>query len=116
MAKLAPERPTKPIDVAENLGIRFDKNGNCITYSILGSVEEYLQEAIANGKPIDLNFNPEESDKPSASLYLEEINSNALLNKKFKPSINGDLGENALNNWSLKMNERKNTQNQISSI
>lgn len=116
VAKLAPERPVKPVDTSENLGIRFDRDGNCIPYSILGTVEEYLQESVTNGKPIDLNYGPADSDKPSADLYLEETNSNVSLNKKFKPNLNGDLGENALNNWSEKMNERKYTQDHISSI
>lgn len=47
-----PDKPLKPIDVSDNLGILFDKNGNCVPHSILGSVEEYLQETVANGKPI----------------------------------------------------------------
>ena len=52
MAKLAPNKPTKPIDYNDNLGIRFDKYGNCVPHSILGTVEEYLQEAVRNGQPI----------------------------------------------------------------
>jgi len=47
-----PDKPLKPIDVSDNLGILFDKIGNCVPHSILGSVEEYLQETVAKGKPI----------------------------------------------------------------
>lgn len=64
VAKLAPERPVKPIDVSDNLGIRFDKYGNCVPYSILGTVEDFLREAVTNGKSIviklsNFNFKPE---------------------------------------------------------
>ncbi|CAF0968273.1 unnamed protein product [Brachionus calyciflorus] len=114
VAKLAPERPIKPIDVSDNLGIRFDKYGNCVPYSILGNIEDYLQEAVSNGKSIDLPYETLDSDKPKADLYLKETNSNVNSSKKFKPSLNGDSGENALNNWQDKMDERKNTQNVIS--
>lgn len=52
MAKLVPNKSTKPIDTSENLGIRFDKVGNCVPYSILGTVEDFLREAVWNGKSI----------------------------------------------------------------
>ncbi len=47
-----PDKPLKPIDTSENLGIRFNKNGDCMPHSILGSVEDYLQESLANGKSL----------------------------------------------------------------
>ena len=52
VAKLVPDKPLKPIDVSDNLGVRFDKYGNCLPYSILGNVEDYLKEAVANGRSI----------------------------------------------------------------
>ncbi len=52
MAKLVPEKPLKPIDTSDNLGIRFDKYGNCVPHSILGNVEDFLQDAVAHGKSI----------------------------------------------------------------
>lgn len=52
MAKLVPDKPLKPIDVNENLGIIFDKNGDCLPHSILGTVDEYLLESVAHGKQI----------------------------------------------------------------
>lgn len=55
VAKLVPNKPTKPIDLSDNLGIRFDKIGNCVPYSILGTVEDFLCEAVANGKSIVIN-------------------------------------------------------------
>jgi hypothetical protein len=62
VAKLVPDKPLKPIDTSESLGIRFDKNGDCMPHSILGSVEDYLQESLANGKSLvnkkfHFNFN-----------------------------------------------------------
>ncbi len=47
-----PDKPLKPIEINENLGIAFDKNGNCVPHSILGSVEEFLKEAVENGNQI----------------------------------------------------------------
>lgn len=52
MAKLVPNKQTKPIDYSDNLGIRFDKSGNCVPYSILGTVEDFLGEAVTNGRSI----------------------------------------------------------------
>ena len=52
VAKLVPEKPLKPIDISDNLGIRFDKYGNCVPYSILGTVEDYLKEAVSHGQSI----------------------------------------------------------------
>ena len=55
----------------------------------------------------ELPINNYTNDVPKADVYI-------------KPSINpksysGDYGEKALNNWSIKMNERKNTQQSLSS-
>lgn len=47
-----PEKPLKPVDTSDNLGIRFDKYGNCVPYSILGGVEDFLQEAVSHGNSI----------------------------------------------------------------
>ena len=47
-----PDKPIKPIDTSDSLGIRFDKYGNCIPHSILGNVEDFLKESIAHGKSI----------------------------------------------------------------
>lgn len=46
-------------------------------------------------------------DKPSADTYLKPKNTNQV--------FSGDNGENALNNWKSKMNERKNIQNHLAS-
>lgn len=50
-----PDKPLKAIEVSDNLGILFDKSGSCIPHSILGTVEEYLQESVAHGKDIVMN-------------------------------------------------------------
>lgn len=52
VAKLAPDKQLKPIDTSDSLGIRFDKYGNCIPHSILGTVEDYLREAVNHGQSI----------------------------------------------------------------
>ena len=52
MAKLVSDKPVKLVDLGENLGIHFDNSGNCIPHSILGPVEDYLQDAIVNGNSI----------------------------------------------------------------
>lgn len=53
VAKLVPNKPLKQIsEYTDNLGIRFDKTGNCVPHSILGTVEDYLLEAVVNGKSI----------------------------------------------------------------
>ena len=56
VAKLVPDKPLKQVEIGENLGILFDKNGNCVPHSILGTVEEYLQESVTRGKEIVMNF------------------------------------------------------------
>lgn len=52
VAKLVPNKPLKPIDTSDNLGIRFDKYGNCVPHSILGTVEDFLKEAVSHGQSI----------------------------------------------------------------
>jgi hypothetical protein len=52
---LVPNKPIKPIDTSDALGLRYDKYGNCVPHSILGNVEDYLQECLAHGKSI-VNF------------------------------------------------------------
>ena len=52
VAKLVPNKPLKPIDINGHTGLQFDKYGDCLPYSILGTVEDYLQEIKAQGKQI----------------------------------------------------------------
>jgi hypothetical protein len=44
VAKLAPNKPLKPIDMVNNAGIKTNKNGDFIPYSILGNFDDYFQE------------------------------------------------------------------------
>ena len=55
---MVPDKPLKPIDVNDNLGLRFDRYGNCMPHSILGNVEDFIQESTINGK-IVVNIIPE---------------------------------------------------------
>ena len=55
VAKLVQDKQPKPIDVTDNLGLLYDKYGNCVPHSILGTVEDFLQESIANGRSIVKN-------------------------------------------------------------
>ena len=58
----------------------------------------------------DLPYDTVDSDRPAADLYLRHKNEDV----KFK-ELSGDNGENALKNWSSKMDDRKHTQHTISS-
>ncbi len=105
VAKLVPDKPLKPVECSDHLGIHFDANGRCIAHSILGSVDEYFQEATARGEELKmLTVVLEEDDVPKADFYLKDTS----------PAL-PDNGENALNNWRIKMLERKNIQQNISS-
>jgi hypothetical protein len=78
-------------------------------HSILGSLDEYLQEAAAHGHVVELPPVIEDSDLPSADLYIK-------LEFQAKPkNLENDNGENALSNWRKKMLERKTVQTNVSS-
>ena len=44
-----PEAPLRPFDFTGGSGARFDKCGNIVPYSILGTVEDYKTEAFKSG-------------------------------------------------------------------
>jgi len=51
VAKGAPPRaPLKPVETEGNSGPRFDRHGNVIAHSILGTLEEYKFGAESKGK------------------------------------------------------------------
>ncbi len=105
MARLVPDKPLKPVEYSEHLGIHFDASGRCLAHSILGSVDEYLQEAAVRGEAVTMPaVAVEVDDVPKADSYLKETH-----------AVLPDNGENALNNWRAKMLERKNIQQNISS-
>lgn len=108
VAKLVPDKPLKPIDTSENLGIHFNTGGECVPHSILGTVEEYLKEAAARGEPVQMPpQTSENSDVLKADFYLKPT--------KVKCVTPTDNGHNALRNWEFRMLERKNIQTNISS-
>ena len=108
VAKLVVDKPLKQVELNDHLGIHFDANGNYLAHSILGSLDEYLEQAAENGKPIDIpSFSQTNtSDVPKADLYLNSENNTDNL---------PDNGSNALNHWRKKMIERKHVQKSISS-
>jgi len=103
VARLVPDKPLKPLEYSEHLGIHFDASGRCLAHSILGSVDEYLQEAAVRGETVTMPAVAVD-DVPKADFYLKETH-----------AVLPDNGENALNNWRAKMLERKNIQQNISS-
>ena len=60
-----------------------------------------------------LPYDTLDSDRPAADLYLKPERAS---HEPILSHLSGDMGENALNNWKNKMNERKQVQNDISSI
>jgi hypothetical protein len=110
VAKLVPNSTTKPIDVSDHLGLGFDKYGSVVPHSILGTVEDYLQECVSNGQSIQLPYEIIDSDK----LNVGNFDKKSLSQTK-SIVANGFGGENALKNWELKSNEQKRTQYLISS-
>jgi len=51
VARGAPPRaPIMPVEMEGNTGPRFDDNGNLLSHSILGSLEEYKTVAKAKGE------------------------------------------------------------------
>jgi hypothetical protein len=110
IAKLAPNRALKPIDTNNSKGIKFDKIGDVLPHSILGSVEEYLREARFRGNKIEAPYDELElinGDKPMTGIYDRSTSK--------KNEIDMDGGTNALVNWQRKMLERKRVQGHISS-
>lgn len=106
MAKLVVDKPLKPVELNDHLGIHFDSNGNCLPHSILGTLDEYLDQAAAYGKTIEIPSETDVTDVPKADIYLKPEN-----NTECMP----DNGSNALDHWRKKMIERKNVQKNISS-
>lgn len=109
IAKLVPNKPLKPIDTSDSKGIKFDKIGDVLPHSILGSVEEYLREARLRGNKIEAPFDELaliNNDKPMTGVYDRPTS---------KSEIEIDGGTNALVNWQRKMLERKRVQGHISS-
>ena len=61
----------------------------------------------------DLPYDTLDSDRPAADLYLrpDKASPSQMKNKH----LSGDNGQNALQNWTSHMNDRRNTQQMISS-
>lgn len=87
----------------------MNKQGTCLPHSILGTVDEYLKEAAAQGHLVEIPPMLEDSDVLDADFYIKP-------EFKFKSrNLENDNGENALNNWRRKMLERKLIQSSVSS-
>lgn len=78
-------------------------------HSILGTVDEYLQEAASHGHLIEIPPIQENSDVLNADFYLKPE-----FRVKSK-NLENDNGENALKNWRRKMQDRKLIQSNVSS-
>lgn len=113
IAKGAPPRaPLKPIDMEGNYGPRFDNNGNVISHSILGTLEEYKDSAKKLGK-LEVDYYIRDQDRvqtPSVKTVNRFEQSQAN-----HPKVESSEESNALINWQNKMRERKVQQGYISS-
>lgn len=113
VAKGAPPRaPLKPIDTEGNCGPRFDNNGNVISHSILGTLEEYKEGAKTTGS-VEVDYYIREQDRvqtPSVKV-MERFGKSHTKH----PKVESNEESNALLNWQKQMRERKLQQGYISS-
>lgn len=87
----------------------MDKQGTFLPHSILGTFDEFLEEAATQGHLVEIPPMLEDSDVLNADFYIKP--EFKVKSKNFE----NDNGENALNNWRRKMLERKLIQSSVSS-
>ncbi|XP_019630587.1 PREDICTED: MYCBP-associated protein-like [Branchiostoma belcheri] len=114
IARPAPyDAPIKPTDYMGAGGPGLDMTGDILAHTILGSVDDFKQEAIARGEedevlPPGINLDMTTATSPSIKYEKKKKQRRAR-----KPA---DDESNALRNWENKMRERKRQQGFISKL
>ncbi|KAK3094720.1 hypothetical protein FSP39_005416 [Pinctada imbricata] len=108
-----PDAPVKVPDYSGFAGPRYDRIGDVIPHSLLGSYDDFHREAIKRGDLLDL---PE----PRGLDIQEEVPTVKYEKKQREKKERRDHAHanenNALRNWQLKMMERKRQQGYISKL
>ncbi|CAF1082594.1 unnamed protein product [Rotaria sordida] len=99
VAKIAPQQPVQEQLISS--GIRFDSSGNVLSYSILGTINDYVTE-LPDIEAAELCTTG--NDKKTA----EDIPEIGTYDKKTKQGTGSpDGGTRALKNWKFRMDERR---------
>ncbi|CAF3761289.1 unnamed protein product [Rotaria sordida] len=99
VAKIAPQQPVQEQLISS--GIRFDSSGNVLSYSILGTINDYVTE-LPDIEAAELCTTG--NDKKTA----EDIPEIGTYDKKTKQRTGSpDGGTRALKNWKFRMDERR---------
>ncbi|CAF1189127.1 unnamed protein product [Rotaria sordida] len=108
VAKIAPQQPVQEQLISS--GIRFDSSGNVLSYSILGTINDYVTE-LPDIEAAELCTTG--NDKKTA----EDIPEIGTYDKKTKQRTGSpDGGTRALKNWKFRMDERRQVMKNMSRI
>lgn len=107
-----PDAEVKPLQVSGFAGPRYDNNGHVINHSILGSYEEFQQQAMLKGDLLDI----EAVSKAEPQPLVPSLKYEKKKKVRVQTQPTEDNESNALRNWQAKMMERKRQQGYISKL
>uniref|UniRef100_H3B2Z4 MYCBP associated protein n=1 Tax=Latimeria chalumnae TaxID=7897 RepID=H3B2Z4_LATCH len=111
----APQSDSKPFDYSGPGGPCFDALGQILPHSILGNLEDFKQEALAQGNDQVLELIPDNLVPESKILYLEKYEEKQKPPRKVRKTF--PVHQNhALENWKYHMAERNIQQQFISKL
>ncbi|XP_074657573.1 MYCBP-associated protein-like isoform X3 [Tubulanus polymorphus] len=109
-----PDAPVKPIDLSNIGGPRLDAEGEVVSHSILGNVDEFMHEAVKRGHVENIPL-PQSQASSESQLTVKYEKKKKVQLRAAPPMLNMNES-NALKNWRAKMLERKRQQGYISRL